>query len=267
VASANPSNVLADGGAHLSQLSFSNLTESDGSPVPDGALVLISADNNAANLSGWLASSGGTILDGTPSSSASPYGAHYRVVGVAGGAAQAVYSDAGLTAQSGETKPVKAVILHSSSTGTVIAGNFTPIAVATISLRGITSAVAAGPTTLRLGTTGSVTFSGIKDAAGNTVPDGTNVLVSAENNAANQNGWIGSAGGSIVEGPVSSSTSPYGAHYKVLTVIGGSITVTYSTQGASVGTAHVVVLPGTPGGQKIGDAPLAGSVWTIAVTN
>src|SRR5262249_57272542 len=118
----------------------------------------------------------------------------------------------------------------------VRAGSYTPIAVAAISLRGIPSAVAAGPTSLKLGSTGSVTFSGIKDAAGNTVPDGTNVLVSAESNAANENGWIASAGGSIVEGTVSSSTSPFCAHYKVLTVIDGSITLTYSTPGATVPT-------------------------------
>jgi hypothetical protein len=49
--------------------------------------------------------------------------------------------------------------------------------------------------------------------------------------------------------------------------VSGSITVTYSSAGASVGTAVVQIVPATPSGGVIGSTDLNGGVWPITITN
>jgi len=114
------------------------------------------------------------------------------------------------------------------------------------------------------GGTGAVTFSGIKDSAGNTVPDGTVVLATVASCAtANSTGNCNnSTGGTIVDG----TTSSWNSAFKQFTVMNGSITLTYSTAGASVGTATVQLLPAQSDGTGIGSYSLIGGVWAISTT-
>src|SRR5213078_4175866 len=102
--------------------------------------------------------------------------------------------------------------LPASNSGNLLSG--TSIGVGTIQLRGMTSATAAGPATLSLSgqTTGTVTFSGIKDSAGNTVPDGANVAVTLGNCASRDvNGFCNlSTGGTLTGG----GSSPSGSQFK-----------------------------------------------------
>jgi hypothetical protein len=74
---------------------------------------------------------------------------------------------------------------------------------------------------------------------------------------------VQSTGGTIVNGSPSQSNG----NYKIFTTVGGAITVTYSSAGASVGTASVQIVPATPAGNIIGNSVLNGGVWAITITN
>lgn len=268
---ATPANVFVDGADRRSQVIVSGLVDSDGiTPVPDGTKVgLTVADCGSRNVNGFCISSAGGVLlsagttlgDGTPSANVS----NVDLFTLAGGQINAVYSSLGLFAGVNETKEVNVSALPASSSGNVL--SFTSFGVGSIQLRGMTSATAAGPATLSLSgqTTGTVTFSGIKDSAGNTVPDGANVAVTVGDCASRDvNGFCNfSRGGTLVGG----SASPTGSQFKVFTVTGGAVTVTYSTAGASVGTVKVQALPAKADGTAIGGTTLVGGVWVINVTN
>jgi hypothetical protein len=266
-----PANVFADGADRRSQIVVSGLLDSDGiTPVPNGTKVGLTVANCATrNVPGFCISSvGGAILsagttpgDGTPS----PSNSLVDLFTLTGGQINAVYSALGLFAGVNEQKEVSVSALPASNSGNLLSG--TSIGVGTIQLRGMSSATAAGPATLSLSgqTTGTVTFSGIKDSAGNTVPDGANVAVTLGNCASRDvNGFCNlSTGGTLTGG----AASPSGSQFKVFTVTNGSVTVPYSTAGAATGTARVQALPARSDGTVIGGTTLVGGVWAINVTN
>ena len=267
---ANPPDVFADGGAHLSQITLSALVDTGGTPIPDGAKVgLTAADIAAATEDGccYVRSAGGQILtggttpgDGAPASNDARFG----VFTVAGGRVQAAYSDQGLALGVNETRVASvAVVPVAGDTNGIVTNR--AFGVGTINLRGTSSTMGSGPPTLPLsGGQGTITFSGIKDSAGNTVPDGTLVVVSAADIATvdpTSNGYNRSTGGTILGGGV----SPTGLQYRVFSVLNGSITVTYSTAGASSGTAEIQVAPAGRDGAIIGFYSLVGGVWNITV--
>ncbi len=267
--SASPVDLTANGNANQSSITVSALKDSDGvTLVPDGALVGLGTGQSVAIFGCcYVSSAGGTISsagtspgDGTVATNNS----NFSQFTVAGGKVVASYSSTGILAGVGETKQASISIVPLSNSGAVLTIN--AIAVGTVNLRGVTSATSNGPATMSISanTTASITFSGIKDSAGNTVPDGTAVAVTAANSATINNGsYVSSSGGTIVNG----NTSPSGTIYKVFTTLNGSITVTYSTAGASVGTARVQILPAKPGGSINGNTSLVGGVWPINVTN
>jgi hypothetical protein len=270
MASATPSDVFSDNGDHRSQIVFTGLLDADGvTPVPDGAKVALATGNCFArnpdstcifSAGGSLLSAGTTPGDGTPS----PSNGSFFVFTVAGGQVRAVYSDLNVTSTVNQTQVANVAAVPADINGNVLVN--TSFAVAAVQLRGATSAVASGPATLSLaGGTGTVTFSGIKDSAGNTVPDGTVVAVATGNcitRDLNSNCNF-SSGGTIVDGTTSSSNSAY----KTFTVTNGSVTVTYSTAGASVGTATVQLAPARPDTSVIANTSLIGGTWAITVTN
>jgi hypothetical protein len=267
--SASPVDLTANGATNQALITISGLKGSDGvTPVPDGALVGLSSASSVA-LYGccYVSSAGGTISSAGTSpgdGTATPGNANFSQFTVAGGKVVATYSDAGLVAAVGETKQASITVVPLSNSGSVL--TTTAIAVGTVNLHGVTSATSNGPTAMSISanTTASVTFSGIKDSAGNTVPDGTAVAVTASGSVAiNGCCYVSSAGGTIVNG----NSSPSGNIYKVFTTVNGSITVTYSTAGAAVGTANVQILPAKPDGTVIGNTSLVGGVWPITVTN
>jgi hypothetical protein len=142
-------------------------------------------------------------------------------------------------------------------------------AVGNIFLRGTSSTTASGPTSMSrtANATGeTITFTGIKDSAGNTVPDGTLVVATVENNGT-LNGagtlWNTSAGGTILGGSASAS----GTQFKVFIVQGGAIALTYSPAGAATGnTVRVQLAPASADGRIINNRSLVGGVWVITLT-
>ncbi len=272
----SPSELNAEGSDRLSQVTVTNLLDSGGNPIPDGTKVILTVGDDKATTTGApIASAGGEVRsagtspgDGEPSTT----GAAYRVFTVAGGEVRAVYSALGLKPGVSQTLTARISLLpanYNSSNGTVAVASYVAAAGGTVELRGTSSATASGPASLSRGgsgQTGQVTFSGIKDSAGNTVPDGTKVIVVVRNcgtyEAGSANVCVASLGGTIVDG----AASPSGSIYKVFTVAGGSVTVTYSTAGTTTtGVARVQVQPADSDGKIIGYFSLYGGVWPIQV--
>jgi hypothetical protein len=187
----------------------------------------------------------------------------YRIFTVAGGQVHAAYAATNIAAGVGETLEARIAVVLADATGSISSDSL--LGSGTVHLHGMSSATATGPEALAFGESGPVIFSGIKDSAGNTVPDGAKVVVSAVDCASvdDTNVCVASAGGTVLDGEV----SPSGSGYKVFTVIGGSVTVTYSAEGAAIGDARIQIAPARPDGTPIGNQSLIGGVWTVAITN
>jgi len=271
VVAANPSDIFADNGDHRSQVTVTGLLQSDGiTPVPDGAKVALTVSSScvAVQNGSCVPSAGGTLLTAGTSpgdGSSATNSNQLEIFTVAGGKVQAIYSDQGIFAGVNQTQTVSVSVVPASSTGSTLTTNI--IGIGTILLHGTTSATASGPTSLSLsaGGTATVTFSGIKDSAGNTVPDGTNIAVTAAPGCltVTSGSCNSSSGGTITGGTPSTSDS----RFQVFTVTNGSISVTYSTTGASLGTATVQTIPARVDGTIIGNLALIGGTWQISITN
>ena len=266
-----PADLTANGNANQSGITITGLKEADGvTPVPNGALVgltvvpyvaYVSGQGYVGGVGGTLTSAGASAGDGTLVANNSSF----EQFTVAGGQITASYSDLGITTGIGQTVQANVAVVPLSSNGSLLTGQ--AIGVGTVNLHGVTSATANGPATLSLSgpQTASVTFSGIKDSAGNTVPDGTAVAVTAGSyiTYVSGYGYISSSGGTIVDG----TQSAQNGNFKIYTTVKGSITVTYSSAGASVGTASIQLLPAMPNGNLLGSQDLFGGVWSITITN
>jgi hypothetical protein len=266
---ATPQSLTASGLPQLSQIVISGLTDVGGAPLPDGTKVgLTTVDCAALNQNGTCVSSldggqlspaGTTAGDGTPATN----DANFQIYTVAGGEVRAAYSSGSIVSTVNQTRIARVAVVPASAAGATLTNR--AIGFGIINLVGVTSAEASGPASLSLangGSTATVTFSGIKDAAGNVVPDGTVVAVATGScDLLNSNGTCpGSVGGTIVDG------TPNGAGFKMFTVMNGSITVTYSTAGATTGTARVLIGPARPNNTVIGNRVLTGGVWPITNT-
>jgi hypothetical protein len=232
--------------------------------------VALSAANCAAlnQFNGCIGSIGGQILSaGTSPGDGSPVQGNtaFALFTVVGGQVHAAYADQGIATRVGQTQTANITVRILDDNGNFL--NNHAIGTGSANLHGATSATASGPTTLSIngGGQGAVTFSGIKDSAGNAVPDGTVMFATVIScGSLNQfNGCNGSSGGTIVDG----TTASWNSGFKQFTVMNGNITLTYSAVGASVGTAQVQLLPGTPDGQEIDNHSLSGGVWAISTTN
>ena len=111
-----PSDLPADGGAHLAQLTISNLTDSGGALVPNGAKVAITTNTNTVvdptgnyvqSVGGTLQSAGTTAGDGATATNSGAY----QVYTVADGKVLASYSDVNLSAGVGETKVARVSVV------------------------------------------------------------------------------------------------------------------------------------------------------------
>jgi hypothetical protein len=215
-----------------------------------------------------VSSAGGTLLsagtspgDGTSATNNS----QFEIYTVAGGKVQAIYSDQTLFAGVNQTPTVHVSVVPASSSGSTLTSNV--VGIGTILLHGTTSATGSGPSSLSLsaGGTGTVTFSGIKDSAGNTIPDGTNIAVTVAPGCLTiTNGSCNSSSGGTISGGTPSASD---SRFQVFTVMNGSISVTYSTTGASLGTATIQTVPAKVDGTTIGNTALIGGTWPITITN
>ena len=267
-----PVDVFSDGAAHMSQITISGLLDADGvTPVPDGSKVGLTVVNCAAltTAGGCIFSAGGQILpagvspgDGTVLASNS----NFEMFTVSGGKVLAAYSDVGVSTGLNQTQIANIAVVSLDSTGTTVL-NRNALGSGGLNLHGTSSTSASGPATLSIGAQGSgaVTFSGIKDSAGNTVPDGTIVLAAIGNcvTLTTAGGCNFSTGGTLSGG----TTSTWNSSYQQFTVVNGSVTMTYSVAGATVGTATVQLVPATSTGIGLSRNVLNGGTWAITITN
>jgi hypothetical protein len=268
--SASPADLAANGFNNQTQITVSGLLDSDGvTLVPDGAKVGLSANNCAArfpngfcvgSIGGQIFSGGVTSGDGT----VSPNNGNFLIFTVSGNSVHAGYADQGISTGVNQTVVASVQVVAADVNNNTLTS--TEIGVGTVNLHGTTSTTASGPATLRLGQTGTITFSNIKDSAGNLVPDGTLVAVATANCAARfSNGFcVGSTGGSLLDGMPS---SPNNGNFHVYSVVKGGITVSYSSTGAALGTATIQIVPADQNGNTINQTILSGGTWAINITN
>jgi hypothetical protein len=268
--SASPADLPANGFNNQTQITVSGLLDSDGlTPVPDGAKVGISANNCAAlfpngvcvnSIGGQIFSGGVTPGDGT----VSPNNSNFLIFTVSGNSVHAGYADQGISTGVNQTLTASVQVVAADVNNSTLTR--TEIGVGTVNLHGTTSTTASGPASLHLGQTATVTFNNIKDSAGNLVPDGTLVTVSTVNCAALfANGvCVNSTGGSLMDG---APASPNNSNFHVYSVVKGGITVSYSSTGASLGTANLQIIPADQNGNAINRTILSGGTWAISITN
>ncbi|HET7436558.1 MAG TPA: carboxypeptidase regulatory-like domain-containing protein [Thermoanaerobaculia bacterium] len=262
-----PIDVSATGPSQLSQITISDVKDSDGvTRVPDGSKVGIGINScSSTDRNGFCVSSVGGLITAAGTSAGdgavSPNNGNFKIFTIAGGEVKAVYSTNGLTANIGETKVATVQVVPASTSGNIVITRV--IGTAVVLLHGVTSTQASGPATLSRtsGATATVTFSAIKDSAGNPVPDGTVLAVTANScGSTDANGFCNtSVGGTIVDG----ASSPSGSGWKVFTVSGGTITVTYSPGTAGAGRARIQVVPARPDATVIQTRSLNGGTWDI----
>ena len=244
-----------------SQIRITHVHDSRGNAVPDGSTLLLSNDSSATlalDACCWNSSnSSGAIVDGADAPNVD---LDFRFFTLNGGTVDATYSPLATTLDPGDTVTTRIQVTPGTPAGGVL--DRRSIAVAPLVLVGPSNAVGTATPSRLLADgaahTATVRFSPILDAHGNPLPDGTKVLVSASSSAGiNSAGtqWISSAGGHILEGQTSpSSTSS--VIYKVLTVQDGAVSMTYSSEGVyrdqgQTAIANVVLLEAGSNGERI----------------
>jgi hypothetical protein len=263
VVSVTPADLYADNIAHLSQITISNLQDAGGIPMPDGAKVAVSVNDQVAISQGaWVQSAGGTLQPAGTSPGDGTVNGYYQFYTVAGGQVQLSYSDVNVNAAVNQTKTARIVVVPAGSSGAILSSN--ALAVGTITLRGAGSAVASGPATaLHNGPAVQVTFSAIKDIAGNLLPDGALIAATVINgvlrNPATGAYLNGSIGGTITDG------TPLATYFRLFTVHNGGITVTYTAPTAGTGTAVMAIVPALSPTAINGSLAIPGGIWSIAI--
>jgi hypothetical protein len=250
IAGGTPGSIYADTGDHRSHMT-AQVRDAQGHPVPDGTKVAVSAANNAAVIGCCFAGSiGGTIVGGTPS----PSGAQYRIFTTTGGLFQFDYSDSGLSAGVHQTRTTLITFMNVNADNTV---NVVAIGTANVTMVGAANAeMSASMNPVQLISPSvpvTIDIHHVHDARGNLVPDGTNVLVTANNNGTVVGCcFIGSAGGSIIDGLQSPN-----AGFRYFTLQSTSAAATYTVDGVnllspnSTTVSNVQLAMGNPAGGLI----------------
>jgi hypothetical protein len=267
--SVSPGNLTAHSPSMISQVTLTNLKSADGLPMPDGSKVGLSV-TNSATFQGccFIGSAGGTISsagtlpdDGTTAAN----NGNFKVFTVAGGEVHAVYDGSAVGAGNNEVKTANVQVVPVSSTNTVLSTH--ALGTAPIRINGVASTTGSGPASLKVPGTATVTFSNIRDAAGNLVPNGTAVAVTVSNSATFTGCCFNaSVGGTITNG----NASPSGTQWKWFTVQDGAVAIEYSTQGVTAAlpaTTRVQIVPAHNDGSIYGGATLNGGVVAITLTN
>ncbi|HTL48656.1 MAG TPA: Ig-like domain-containing protein [Verrucomicrobiae bacterium] len=256
------SSVYADTGDNRVIVTLSDFKDSLGNPVPDGTKVVVTAEahcfRNASDNS-CIGSAGGVIISGTNS----PDGFGLKVHDIQNGQTQVTYSALGVGMQTLNSGTVNVQVLPSRPNGSRI-GDYAIVAVP-FAAAGVQAAISsANPTAVVAdGSSKSVTITltNIRDTSGNVLPDGAQVVLTAEGHCfrnPSDNSCIDSRGGLITTG----TASPDGFGLKVHVVSGGQITATYDPSSVAlefpdVQTARIQVLPAKPNGGRLGDYAFA----------
>ena len=220
--------ITATGGDNRSVITLSNMTDAAGRPVPDGMRIAVTAETwyRLAD-GGWHNGSfGGSIVGGD----AVPNDGRFRSFVVNGGQVTFTYSNIGLVLGTGGTATTVVSILPATGNGDRIGS--TPFADVRVTQAGLTSAtvVATPPSTLADGARRpiAIAVTNIRDALGNTVPDGTRIALTADAwYRRDDGGWNnGSVGGTFLDGVA----TPNDGRFKTYTVQNGRVDATYSAE-------------------------------------
>ncbi len=266
---ATPSSTLADGARRPVAVSVTNIRDALGNLVPDGTRLSLTArpwyrasDGHYSN-----GSIGGSFLDGVDT----PNDGDFRTYTVSGGRVDATFSAESISPldATGTGAAVIAAVVASPATNHRLVTR--PFAEGTVAVSSVmTSTAAVLPATLladRQGRTAVVTLSGLTDAQGRPVADGTKVAITAVPWYRLSDGGYsnGSAGGTMLGG----QATPNDGEFRTYTVTDGQVVATYSNAGLFVepgATAPAIlsVLPAQPNGNYIGSRPFAAA--TVILT-
>ena len=164
------------------------------------------------------------MLGGEPT----PNHGAFRTYTVADGRVTATYSSAGLFVEPGATDAAIVSVLPASPSGSYIGSR--PFAAATVVLASVDSGTFVAPATVAPGATVVMTLTNIRDAAGNLVPDGTRVALTAGAWYNRDGSWHNRSAGGSIGGGVS---TPNNGSMRTLTVTGGQVTFTFTAPTAS----------------------------------
>jgi len=261
---------ISTGESRPMPVTFTDLRYVGGAPVPDGALVAVSAADTQFTQpdgTGAIRSAGGTIIGGV----ATPNDPRFRTFSVEGGRIDVVYDPAGATLLASRgSSDVRVHVVPADAAGNVAATR-------AITLRAIdlasfdTASTALSQSAVvadGLAKVVTVTLAGIRDVTGRLVPDGTKLAVSAADTQFTQPdgfGSIRSDGGSIVNG----EPTPNDSRFRTFTVEDGRVVVHYDPApvllaGNTTAVARVHALPARPDGGLIGTRAFASVAITLS---
>ena len=245
-----PTTLLADRQARTSVITISNMTDSQGRPIPDGTKVAITArlwyrasDGGYPN-----GSIGGTMIGGD----ATPNDGDFRTYTVTNGQVTATYSSEGLFVAPHDQGIAILSVLPAQPNGNRIGTR--PFTSANVTLVGLDSTTVIAPSTTAPGGSVTVTLTNIRDTVGNLVPDGAKIAVSAaiwynpDGSYSN-----GSAGGAIAGGVA----TPNDGNFRTFTVTGGQVTFTFTAPTLINRTSVISFNPADGSGNRINNAPFA----------
>jgi hypothetical protein len=258
-----PASVLADFGDNRTVVTLTGITDVSGNPVPDGTPVVASTLGGCTHRfpnNDCLESAGGRIVNGADAAGF-PGATHTRLFFTAGGQVQVVYSASPVGLPVPTTATARVAFLPATPNGTRISNRSFAVAQVSLVAFGTATGVATPSSTIadNLPKTVVVSVTGIRDGAGNLVPDGAKVAVSTLGGCTHRfsnGGCIDSAGGIIVNGVPSPELAD--GRLQILQVEDGQVAIEYDPRGVTVGvdslaTARVQVLPARPDGVRIGD--------------
>lgn len=270
VVSATPSAVVADNNSKSVNLLLTNIRDVAGNVVPDGTKVVLTPqahcfrnpDDNTC-----IPSLGGVITSGT----VSPEGFGFRIHTVSGGQVQAAYDPDTVALAFPDVGIANIQVLPARPSGYRIGNHaFSIIPVTLSSLQ--QAQVTVNPASLladqNTANVTAITLTGIKDGAGNNVPDGTKVVATPQAHCFRDpvtNGCVSSAGGTVTSGTPSSE----GFGFQVHTVSGGSVQMTYASSpvlaaSREAAVANVQILPAQANGYRVGNRAFAVASVTLA---
>src|SRR6185312_13472470 len=265
---ASPATVTVNGATPgTTTLTISDIRDIEGTLVPDGAKVALSAVNMASHdpAGGTISSAGGTIVDGDPA----PNNASFKVFTIFGGRVTATFSSAPVTPAALFGALAVVQMQAADADGNVLGTE--AVATLDLNLRAAADRAVLGPVPSalyadRVDRRSHFTVQ-VRDAAGNPAPDGTSVLVSASNCASVSlsGNCIGSFGGQVLGG----SASPSGSFYRWYTTQGGVAQGDYSSAGLAVGVGQVQfatlqVVPADAFGNRTSSTAIGTGTVTLA---
>jgi|GEM_PF-1369078 len=251
--------VMANAQSRPTPVTLQDLTALDGSPYPDGAKVVVTAQAHCFRdrvTSACIGSHGGSI---TGAEGSSPDGLGLQIFTVQNGRVDVIYDPVSappLDARESAVANIQVMPANASGQRT----SSTALAVAPVTLtsfdtvgtpRNQTSTVADG-----LEKIVTISFTGARDTAGQPVPDGTPFLVTVQAHCfrnPQDSSCIPSAGGSMLSGTASPDGFGLAQHF----IQNGSAEIQYSPGTLALSfpdtaTANLQFLPSRPNGSRIG---------------